>query len=111
MDTTPINENSTLYGDGKPKTGKELQRLISDIFKHHNLKAINLKNIPSIEKKSKQWNRRLLKKAMKLQGAYKQSSDTIFILNVHSHGAGLLELFNKDQLLNWKAYAKAINRG
>lgn len=109
MKITPINENRTLYGDGKPKSGKDLQKLMSDFAKHHGLIGITFKTIPDIEKQSNQWDRRLLKKAMKLRGAYKPETDTIFILNVHEYGAGLLELFTKDHLLNWKAYSKMIN--
>lgn len=38
-----------------------------------------------MERKSQIWNRRLLKKAIKLAGTYKEETDTLFIPNVHSH--------------------------
>ncbi len=107
----PLSDHSTLYGDGEYKSEADLQKLMSKIIKHHNLIPITITNISKIEKVSQIWNRRLLKKAMKLTGTYKEETDTIFIPNFHSNGFGLLELFNKDQLLNWKAYAKGMGRG
>jgi len=107
----PLSDHSTLYGDGKYKSDTDLQKFMSEFIKHHNLIPITATNISKVEEVSQIWNRRLLKKAMKLAGTYKEETDTIFIPNVHSNGFGLLELFNKDQLLNWKAYAKGIDRG
>ncbi len=111
MKIKPLSDHSTLYGDGEYKSEADLQKFMSEFIKHHNLIPITITNISKIEKKSQIWNRRLLKKAMKLAGTYKEKTDTIFIPNVHSHGFGLLELFNKDQLLNWKAYAKDMECG
>jgi hypothetical protein len=108
METKSLNDHSTLYGDGNPKTKKDFQKLMSDFIDHHGLIAISWKTISEIEKQSHQWDRRMLKKAMKLNGAYKPSEDTIFILAIVDSTGGFLELFNKDHLQNWKAYAKSI---
>jgi len=54
MKITAINENSTHYGDGKHKTGKDLQKLMTDIINHHNLTTITLKTIPNIKNGSDQ---------------------------------------------------------
>lgn len=108
MKIKPLSDHSTLYGDGEYKSGDALQNFMEEFIEHHNLMLITIRNISEIEKASQIWNRRLLKKAMKLAGAYKKETDTIFIPNVHSRGFGFLELFNKDQLINWKAYAKGM---
>lgn len=98
METKSLNDHSSLYGDGKPKTKKDFQKLMSDFIDHHGLVSIGWKTISETEKQSRQWDRRMLKKAMKLNGAYKPSDDTIFILVIADGTVAFLELFNKDHL-------------